>query len=122
MLQKFNSLSPAEAAVILNKQTEAPFSGRYNNFNKAGVYVCRRCGTELYRSDNKFEANCGWPSFDAEIKDAVEAVPDIDGVRTEIMCRNCGAHLGHIFLGEQLTARNTRHCVNSLSLTFKPYE
>ena len=113
-------LTPEEEQVIDHKGTEIPFTGKYNNFWGLGTYVCKRCGTRLYRSENKFEANCGWPSFDDEILDAVKRLPDPDGVRTEIQCVNCGAHLGHVFTSEHFTEKNTRHCVNSMSMEFIP--
>jgi len=119
---KYNQLTPEEEAVIVHKETEPPFTGRYENFWAKGTYVCRRCETPLYRSENKFNAYCGWPSFDEEIPGAVKRIPDPDGVRTEIVCANCGAHLGHVFTGEQLTKKNIRHCVNSISLKFIPTE
>ena len=113
-------LTKEEERVIVGKGTEAPFTGQFYAFWKKGTYVCRRCGTPLYRSESKFEADCGWPSFDDEIPGAVKRSPDPDGVRTEISCARCGAHLGHVFLGEGFTAKNTRHCVNSVSMEFIP--
>jgi methionine-R-sulfoxide reductase len=117
---KWNKLTPEEERVIAHKGTEEPFTGEYDSFFEEGTYVCKRCGAPLYRSGDKFDARCGWPSFDQEIKGAVKRVPDPDGVRTEIECARCGAHLGHVFEGEHLTAKNTRHCVNSISLKFIP--
>ncbi len=120
MSTKLNRLTPEEERVIVYKGTEIPFSGEYEEFFEPGVYVCRRCDAPLYRSDDKFDAHCGWPSFDDEIKGAVKRVPDPDGERTEIECANCGAHLGHVFIGEGFTPKDTRHCVNSLSMKFIP--
>ncbi len=113
-------LSPDEARIILEKGTEAPFSGELLDNKAAGTYVCRQCGAALYRSASKFDSGCGWPSFDDAIADAVLSIPDPDGVRTEIRCTNCGAHLGHVFTGEKFTAKDTRHCVNSISMRFIP--
>lgn len=117
---KLKKLTPEEEEVIVNKGTEMPFTGEYENNYKPGTYVCKRCGAELYRSDDKFDARCGWPSFDDEIKGAVKRIPDKDGERIEIQCANCGAHLGHVFAGEGFTPKNVRHCVNSISLEFIP--
>jgi len=117
---KYNPLTPEEAAVILDKGTEPAFTGKYTNFTGKGTYVCKQCNAPLYRSSDKFKSDCGWPSFDDEIPGAVRRIPDADGMRTEIECANCGAHLGHVFLGEGFTAKDTRHCVNSISLIFIP--
>jgi methionine-R-sulfoxide reductase len=117
---KYNPLTPEEAWVIEHKGTERPFTGEYDDLYDEGVYVCRRCNAELYRSDDKFDAHCGWPAFDKEISGAVKRLPDPDGYRVEIECANCGGHLGHVFMGEGFTPTNTRHCVNSLSMKFIP--
>lgn len=117
---KYNELNELERSVIEGKGTERPFTGIYNKFEEKGTYVCKKCNTPLYRSADKFDAHCGWPSFDDEIKGAVKRTTDADGSRTEITCTNCGAHLGHVFIGEGLTKNNTRHCVNSVSLNFLP--
>lgn len=117
---KLNKLTPEEKRVIEDKGTEMPFTGEYKNNFKLGTYVCKRCNALLYRSEDKFDARCGWPSFDDEIKGAVKRIPDADGERIEIQCANCGAHLGHVFKGEGFTPKNIRHCVNSISLKFIP--
>ena len=116
----YNQISPEERQVIEFKGTEPPFTGEYDDFYKEGIYVCRRCNAELYRSDDKFNAHCGWPAFDQEVPGSVNRLPDPDGQRTEIECASCGGHLGHVFIGEHLTQKNTRHCVNSLSMKFFP--
>ncbi len=118
----YNKLTSEEEKVIVHKGTEAPFTGEYDNFNKDGTFICRRCNASLFSSKSKFDAGCGWPSFDDNLPNAIERIPDPDGMRIEIQCANCDAHLGHEFVGEYLTDKNTRECINSLSIRFIPEE
>ncbi len=121
-MKKLNKLTKEEERVIVHKGTETPFSGEYEDFWQKGIYVCRRCEAPLFRSENKFDARCGWPSFDQELPGAVKREKDKDGSRTEIVCASCGAHLGHVFEGEGFTPKNARYCTNSISLKFIPQE
>lgn len=118
----YNKLTDEEVRIIVNKGTEYPGTSEYEHNKAEGVYLCKRCNNPLYKSEYKFQSHCGWPSFDDEIPGAVKRVPGVDGRRTEIVCANCDAHLGHVFEGEYLTPKNVRHCVNSLSMTFVPVE
>lgn len=118
----YNKLTPEQERVIVNKATEAPFTGKYDNFYENGTFICRRCNSPLFSSKSKFNSGCGWPSFDESFPYAIKRIPDPDGIRIEIQCSNCGAHLGHEFLHEGFTNKNVRDCVNSLSIHFIPKE
>lgn len=115
-----NQLTDEERRIIEDKGTEPPFSGEYDQFFKEGIFICRKCNAPLFSSKSKFDAGCGWPAFDENFPEAVKRVPDADGERVEIVCANCGGHLGHVFTGEKMTEKDTRHCVNSLSIKFVP--
>lgn len=117
---KYNDLTPQQEQVLVNKATDRPYTGDYYEKKDNGLYICRRCNNPLYTSEDKFDSHCGWPSFDDEIKGSVTRILDADGRRTEIVCNNCEGHLGHVFLGEQMTDKNTRHCVNTSSILFVP--
>ncbi len=117
---KYNKLTLEEKHIIIDKGTELPFTGEYDMLFEKGTYLCKQCNAPLYKAEDKFDSHCGWPSFDDEIRGAVKRIPDTDGTGTEIVCANCDGHLGHLFLGEEMTDKNIRHCVNSISLNFKP--
>lgn len=117
-MNEWNELTPDEKRIIINKGTEYPFSGEFNSFYEKGTFICRQCEAPLYRSETKFNSGCGWPSFDDQIAKNVTHILDADGRRTEIICTNCKGHLGHVFFGERFTEKDTRHCVNSISMKF----
>ena len=119
-MTEYNPLNDAERHVIHHKGTEYPNTGEYTDHEDDGTFICRQCNLPIYHSEDKFHSGCGWPSFDEHLSDAVKRVPDADGRRTEIVCANCGGHLGHVFEGERFTSKNTRHCVNSISMRFIP--
>lgn len=119
MSQNYNSLNEEEQRVILNKGTERAFTGIYFDHKENGIYTCKQCNTPLFTSESKFDSGTGWPSFDDMIDSNVKELPDADGMRVEIVCANCGGHLGHVFKGEGFTPKSTRHCVNSISLNFQ---
>lgn len=116
----YNKLSPEESLIIEKKHTEPPYSGEYDNFYLEGTFICRKCNNPLFSSKSKFDSGCGWPAFDENFPNSVTRIPDVDGYRTEIVCSHCRGHLGHVFLNEGMTQKNTRHCVNSLSIKFIP--
>lgn len=118
--QKYNELTAEEKRVIVHKGTEAPFVNEYDHNFREGTYICKRCNAPLYKSEDKFDSECGWPAFDQEIPGAVRRKTDADGVRVEVLCANCGAHLGHVFEGEHMTEKNMRFCINSISMRFIP--
>ncbi|MCL5423754.1 MAG: methionine-R-sulfoxide reductase [Candidatus Marsarchaeota archaeon] len=117
---KLNKLTKDEERIIIHKGTEMPFSGEYEKETREGIYICKHCNAPLYKSSDKFDAQCGWPSFDQEIEGAIKKVKDSDGERTEVICARCGAHLGHVFYGEGFTKKDTRYCINSISMKFIP--
>jgi methionine-R-sulfoxide reductase len=117
-MNEWNELTPDEKRIIINKGTEYPFSGEFNSFYEKGTFICKQCEAPLYRSETKFNSGCGWPSFDDQIAKNVTHILDADGRRTEIICTNCKGHLGHVFFGERFTEKDTRHCVNSISMKF----
>jgi len=118
----YNNLTPEEKRIIEDKETEIPFTGKYDNFHEDGTFICRRCNLPLFSSKAKFDSGCGWPAFDENFPDAIKLLLDPDGQRTEIECANCGGNLGHVFEGEHLTDKDTIYCVNSLSICFIPIE